>query len=476
MISRSSEQVASCVLARCVTPRVAARAVAAIAVAAVLSSAAGAQQQITGTVHDSLSANAALSGAEVSLLGTAYGTTTDASGHFSFPSVAPGAYTVVVLHPRLDSLALTLERSVTVPATGALGPVQLATPSLATFQVARCGRPLRAHEAIKFGAVLTESGDPAAGAVVTTEWIEQLFRDRESEQRRRSVVAISDANGAYVACGVPRTPALRTEPGGLTIATGGVSVTARAGAARTARLEAVIGEAALAWHDVTLTASAERVVVRGRVVDSKGAGIANATVRRVDGDGDGAAAPSATTDATGHFTLSGVPRRSEQLLVRAVGFVPSSLEFAPTDGVYDVGNFELPPLAFKLAPVVVTGMRDPGSREEFEYRRKFGLGNFIDDEEIRKYPRLTATVVAALVPRVEVAGLGGQNRLLKLTRPFLCDPRFFIDGADMGKVLHWSEQEDFLGRAVRLEIYGGTQAPARYTDFSGCGAVVIWTR
>jgi hypothetical protein len=38
------------------------------------------------------------------------------------------------------------------------------------------------------------------------------------------------------------------------------------------------------------------------------------------------------------------------------------------------------------------------------------------------------------------------------------------------------EQQFWLDRAKSVESYTAALAPARFTDFSGCGSLVIWTR
>ncbi len=56
-----------------------------------------------------------------------------------------------------------------------------------------------------------------------------------------------------------------------------------------------------------------------------------------------------------------------------------------------------------------------------------------------------------------------------------CDPRFFVDGWDLGP-LDVLDQEMYLRHAKRIEVYRAAFAPAQFNDFAGCGAVVVWTR
>jgi hypothetical protein len=57
-----------------------------------------------------------------------------------------------------------------------------------------------------------------------------------------------------------------------------------------------------------------------------------------------------------------------------------------------------------------------------------------------------------------------------------CYPRFFIDGVDFGVPRDGVEEAELLRLAKRIEIHEASFMPGRFTDFNGCGVVLIWTR
>ncbi len=71
-----------------------------------------------------------------------------------------------------------------------------------------------------------------------------------------------------------------------------------------------------------------------------------------------------------------------------------------------------------------------------------------------------------------------MRQLLIRSGSGFCEPRFFHDGQDVGKLNQQliTEQMDLLQRAKRIEIYSAAEAPPQFNDFDGCGAVVGWAR
>lgn len=59
-----------------------------------------------------------------------------------------------------------------------------------------------------------------------------------------------------------------------------------------------------------------------------------------------------------------------------------------------------------------------------------------------------------------------------------CWPRWYVDGSDWG-----TEPDDLieppatlLWRAKSIEVYSAAMAPPKFTDFDGCGVIIVWTR
>ncbi len=221
---------------------------------------------------------------------------------------------------------------------------------------------------------------------------------------------------------------------------------------------------------------ADRFVrINGRVLDPAGTGIANVTIH-VRGD-----TASARTGEAGRFTLMSLYRTSE-LFVRAVGWESTVVPVHPLRDSVRLPDVRLQRASVTLVGVKVTAEIFEREREGFEERRRGALGSFITDEMLERIPVISANVVASMAADVIVVSPPGSRGppLLKLRRGGgFCSPRFFADGVDEGR-LDLAEQQprqwSLLRRAKRIEVYVANQAPARYTDFDGCGAVVVWTR
>ena len=120
-------------------------------------------------------------------------------------------------------------------------------------------------------------------------------------------------------------------------------------------------------------------VLRGRVlVDSSEVAIGGDTVilptERIQ----------ATTDSLGRFRMNGIPEGRFVVLVRRIGFRPitSQLIFREGDSL-DV-DFLLVAVAQTLPDVRVATTLTSRKLEEFEERRRFGIGHFLDSADIAK--------------------------------------------------------------------------------------------
>jgi hypothetical protein len=131
------------------------------------------QQTVRGTVYDSL-LGARMAGADLWLRGTNWRARSDSDGRFTFDSVAPGTYTILLSHPGLDSAGLyTLALPLSVHANDS-SLVRLATPSLATLWARRCGDDLntRVDSGVVFGVVQdAATGAHLQGAGVLVRWL-----------------------------------------------------------------------------------------------------------------------------------------------------------------------------------------------------------------------------------------------------------------------------------------------------------------
>jgi len=153
---------------------------------------------LVGTVFDSTSASP-LQGAAVYLLGPPHVAMTDADGAFLLPGLEGREYTLSIRHARLDSIGVKVAPTwqVDLPGTG-VTRVSLAIPSMSTLMPRLCILGDVEHRGIAVGAV----EDAATGTVLPRASVEF------SAQGLPSTVVETDAEGRYVACGLPSNRAV----------------------------------------------------------------------------------------------------------------------------------------------------------------------------------------------------------------------------------------------------------------------------
>lgn len=428
----------------------------------------GAQRTITGVVFDSLRSHGPIANAQVALLGSGRRTWSDSAGRFSFrlPAVdsATPALGVAFWAPWLDSLGLpALSQELSSIAT-ADAHVLLSTPSPATYQRAVCGTELAAQDGILLGETRSPEGGPRAGLVVVARWTQTTINAGTLEQSLIATVDTASASGSFALCGVPL----------------GVIVSMRAIGEPVSSGERWVDiHSAVQRHDLIVGAGDRVARVTGRIVRPDGVGLAGAEIHVRDDS-----TRSVVTGADGSFEFARVARRSSDLVVRAVGHSPISIALDPVGDVVELGVIMLEPLPPELAAVRVTASPFERERLEFERRSRGALGDFITDEMLERIPDISANVVASMAPRLiarQPTGFAAAKPTLMLRRGSgFCFPRFFVDGLDVGTLSveegQQVDQWNLLQRAKRIEVYTANQAPAKFNDFDGCGAVVVWTR
>ena len=418
---------------------------------------ATAQGTIRGVLYDSLLTSKPVADAEVVLLGANRSVKTDSRGRFDIPDVPAGKHAVAFWAPWLDSVALpAIQQEIEVAASGSSAIAMLATPSLAAYQLAACGTELAPEMGILIGEVRGPDGAPMPGIGVSTRWSETRIGVGQFERILFAAVDTSNAAGLYVICGVPvgNEVALRA------IGSGGVGSN-----------EIVIPiPAVVQRRDLAVAPRDLLTRIVGRVLSHSGTPIAAAAVALV-----GDSARVARTDDEGKFVLDSVPRRSSQIVARALGHIPRMATVELSDAVSDVDDIQLERIPQELSAVMVDGEPLTAGRLAFMTRRERGLGSFIDDETMSRMANKNSTLVAALVPRTTIRQTRQGPMILLRRGSDFCRPRFFIDGYDNGDITA-DEEGSVMNRAKRIEIYTANAAPPQFNDFDGCGAVVIWTR
>jgi hypothetical protein len=455
----------------------------------------GGRAVVTGIAVDSVRGGY-LRGAIVSVSGTTLSAMTDSIGRFRVDSVPAGTRYLEVMHPLLDSIALTVRTPPRELKAGDTTAFILAVPSPSTIVAAKCTAEERARGA---GALLgtvtdADSDAPSSGAIVTVEWTEyQLGRRSMARipQRRAGVVR---PDGSYRVCGIPDDLATgvlahRGADSTGTVATNferklaivSFKLPARSTSANTnagSAPQASATQNTVAADSLAAGTPRGTATITGKVLDPSGAPLANA---RVAVEADNAAA---ITDNAGVFRLTGLRTGTRLLTVRRLGFasedVPVDVSGTSTRSV----SVTMSRYVAQLDAVRVTAIRDIGlQRVGFTERQKAHAGKFFGPEDLqrRNAPRLNYVLETAPMLRT---GTNAEGKRYITGRQNGC-VAYFVDGhswfigsnndPDVSPDAFLSGSE--LGA---IEVYDEMSAPAEYMRFSNrgapCAVVVIWTR
>jgi hypothetical protein len=158
---------------------------------------------VTGTVYDSSKAMP-LSGVRVAIDATGFWTVSDKVGAFHLTAPLEGEYSVVLSHPRLDSIAYRVQRLVELRREETR-TLSFAIPSTRSILAQLCPMTIgRSDFAAVVGRVTRRTGTEAvADADVTATW--QLIESRNGRLEPRAVEAVvtTDEPGRYMLCGIP---------------------------------------------------------------------------------------------------------------------------------------------------------------------------------------------------------------------------------------------------------------------------------
>lgn len=415
-----------------------------------------AQATLRGTLVDSLRSGGAVEGASVVLMGANRRVTTERGGRFEFTDLPAGRYTVAYWAPWLDSLGLpALQRQVELRGSRT-ETITLSTPSRATVQRAVCGDVLSDEQGILIGEVRDGEGNPGVGIGVYARWLETVIQGNEVAQGTMAATDTASAAGSFVLCGVPLDAEFTLRAVGRDgVGSGELLVQASGSIAR---------------RDIVVGAPGATLRVTGRVVKQNGDPIPDATVL-VAGD----SSVAVRSDSAGRFAIPAMARRSSQLVVRSLGYVPVVRAIDPLDAELDLDDVTLEVAPRELATVTVTGQAMTASQAQFETRRARASGGvFVDESELSKLGMPSASNVATFNPRVAVQQTRQGPMMMMRRGSEFCRPRFFIDGYDFRDITA-DEENSFLRVAKRIEMYTANNAPQQFNDFNGCGSIVIWT-
>ena len=408
-------------------------------------------------LFDSLRTVAPIANAIVTVEGRPERTRTDGRGRFRFIALPVGVWTLRYQAPWLDSLAVPpLTRRVEVFAGAEVPDIVLATPSLDSYQRALCGALLDEDTGILRGVLRDANADPLARVFVGAIWAEARVAANGSTTTLVATIDTTDASGGFALCGVPRYTTFLVRAGAASFGTEELVLTLEGYLAR--HLELVAGP------------SDGRGTITGRVTTKQGREVPSPTVS-IPGD----SVHGARGDAAGRFSLYGLPLRSMQLSLRAIGFLPRYVLVNPAAGAIDLGDVGLDDVAQELSAIRITALATTLDELEFRQRQRVGGGIYLDEATLRRYSVITATVLAN--HSIAVRSTGGRYPGTLLRRGAdTCRPRFFLDGVEWGIPRDGVEEVVIMTNAKRIEVYEAAQMPVHYTDLGGCGVVLVWTR
>lgn len=433
-----------------------------------------AQTTVRGILYDSLRLSG-IAGARVQVLGAELApSTTDEHGVFRLLEVTPGPQTLRFTHPRLDSLGIeTLDLQIDIDSAAREMNVFASTPGLGTVLGMLCGElPDGSNRLVV--RLEDRTGRPVPAADVRIAWIETGMARRQMTNRDKHSDATTNSDGMALVCTVP-TPGSVSEAAGVVwrVSPLRVSVAGDGLVAGPVVLERT-GSGTIILELVAGT-SAEPITIVGRATQRDGTPLAGASVR-VDGT-----TQRVSADSAGVFALPGVSAYSQDLVVTAIGFRPQRLILAPgSDGVLELGTIELDSVVTLLDAVSVVATAELGAGARFAERRRVLQGTFLDSTELARMPMITPGFLSGRVPRSMVVSEPDGRKAFVFRRvgmglEVICVPRLFVDGQDQGP-LEIGQLDHVLQYAKRIEVYRANFAPPEFTDFAGCGAVVIWTK
>jgi len=198
---------------------------------------------------------------------------------------------------------------------------------------------------------------------------------------------------------------------------------------------------------------------------------------------------STESDSLGNYRFSNVSFGSYRVTVRRLGFAPFSTTIEVEDDAMSL-DLRLTALALDLPEVEVRTTLLDRKLSGFVERRRFGIGRFLDEDDIRKGPgtRLSEKVrslpgLVVIYPRnrssneVRIASTRGkQSILLQGGASGPCYSAIMLDGVPLTEPFHINTLD--VGEVAAIEWYSGpAQLPAQFnTTGNNCGLMMIWTK
>jgi hypothetical protein len=434
--------------------------------------------RVHGTVLDSLHGGL-LVGALVRVDNSPREAFTDSIGQYHIDSIPPGQHRLVVIHPLLDTLGISLVTQIMTLAAGDERVLDLAVPSGETLVGLFCPP---ARRTLGPGALVgfvrdADTEGPAEGAKVSLLWYESDPLGLRKTPRVREFNIGKD--GSYRICGLPERMS-----GKLQVFRNGV---------QTGEVPVELGDALLAMRSMSISSTArviaavpgdtsgrKTIIVRGRsrvtgrVLNKYGQPLAGA---RVNLQGTGAAT---LTRANGDFTLDSLPSGTQTVEVRQLGY-------APTEVAVELSAVQPQSVTVKMTDYVpvletmrVTAQRERGlSDVGFSDRKRTGQGYYLDAEALASRRTNQFSDMLRTVPGIRVQPAGNGSNVITSSRdPMGGCVTFYVDGSPWQQFTP-GDLDTFVrpDEVAAIEVYNGATAPPQFQmpGQSSCTTIVVWT-
>jgi hypothetical protein len=183
------------------------------------------------------------------------------------------------------------------------------------------------------------------------------------------------------------------------------------------------------------------------------------------------------TGANGRFRIYAIPAGQYILVVRRLGYEPSSIAVQVVGGDTLRMSFALERIATTLDTVVVAAKRYSMRMAEFEGRRKAGFGQFMTQAEIEKRNSVYTSDLMRTFMSVNVVVPPGSGHYAMSIRGG-CRFQLFLDGVAVPtpNLDDLPTPSSYAG----IEVYAGpAQIPLQYKSTGGggfCGVILLWTK
>ena len=184
-----------------------------------------------------------------------------------------------------------------------------------------------------------------------------------------------------------------------------------------------------------------------------------------------------TADSLGRFRIAGIPTRTLDLTIQAIGYHTQDFKVYLLEGQLTERNFALEFSGTRLPELEVKArvQRLSPRYSEFERRRGLGLGTYFRWDEIKERGFSSVGDALRTIGGVRIKCDQAKFECIAvMARTPGCQPTWWIDGQEARSFHENTSIRDVSG----LEVYRGAgEVPG---DFGGsnaaCGAIVIWTK